>query len=211
MDERPRDVFAVACNAIADRLAPHGFTYARSTHVVRRARGPLVEAVAFQSSHNNSADVFVAMWPHVLVRNPALGRWRTLHSPIQGDWLAGTQLGYLLGSGWATWDLADPATRDAVVDDLIGALQTVVLPFFALVGDTSALVARGRSEDVPGFEIEHLVDYLVYLERPEDATAIAAAWWERRAGRPSSGYLARLRPVIERHGLAVELPAADPA
>ncbi len=188
-------------------MAPLGFTYAKSRQELRRRRENSDELINFQSSHSNTAGAYVAMWPHANVRSAALGKWRAVHSPRQGDYFAGGQLGNLAGLGWATWDLADVQTRSAVIDDVVRVLHSVALPFFDLVQNTDALIARALNSDISGFEIEGLADYLVFLERQTAASNVVRAWLERRRGANSSGDLAQLRRVVEQHGLAVQLPS----
>jgi hypothetical protein len=203
--ERPRDVFLAACDSIAATFEPLGFSYARSGHRLRRRRGEFLESFHFQSSHYNSPG-YVAMWPHAIVQLRALGAWREASSPLRGDYVAVGQLGNLAGVGWRTWDLGEPTTRAAVIDDVVGFNRSVALPWFDLVEDVDTLIAWALADDVPGTDIEGLVDYLVFLGRPETASAVTAAWRDRRGNRDSTGFLARLRPVVEHHWLGVELP-----
>ncbi len=204
-NETAREVFLSGCDVLAAALTPLGFTYARSRQRLRRKRGPYVEEVAFQSSHYNVAEAFVAIWPHVLVDRPDLGEWRESHSPLRGNRLAGGQLGNLAGSGWTTWDLADPATRPAVIESVGQQIATVGMSWIDTVESADRLIDEARRQDVAGVDIEMLIDYLAFLNRRPDATEVLEAWLERHRDTGISGFLARLRPVVDRHQIRVSL------
>jgi len=117
--------------------------------------------------------------------------------------LAGGQLGNLAGTGWTTWDLADPATRPSIIESVGQQIATVGTSWIDTVESADRLIDEARRQDVAGVDIEILIDYLAFLDRRPDAKEVLEAWLQRHRGTDISGFLDRLRPVVDRHQLRV--------
>ena len=81
--EAPREVYAAACQAIADALASDGFEYVRSKATLKRKTSDFGFYISFQSSHNNVAGELVRLWIHAGVTSQALKAWRATPKPLQ--------------------------------------------------------------------------------------------------------------------------------
>ena len=145
--ERPRDVFLAGCKAIGGVLAASGFNSTERGQLLRREHGHFVESIHFQSSHYNRVG-HVVIIPSAAIDSVDLGRWRGDASGV-GDRVAGVNIGHLDGSGWATWDLGDPAPQVAAIDSIVQAVNRHVLPWFELVEDPDALAGPSRGSTRP--------------------------------------------------------------
>lgn len=119
--EKPRDVIIHACRAIADELAGEGFSFVKSGMKLKRVQGDHVHAILFQSDRNNIPGRRAAVWMHAGVQKTG-----------KPEFIGGGQIGNLLAEPtWMEWDFANESTRDAEIDDAVGAIRRIALPFFA--------------------------------------------------------------------------------
>jgi hypothetical protein len=165
--EVPRDVFLGACGDVAVRFEPQGFRYAKSgPHFTRRA-GEFTFQVSFQSSHNNVAGEYVAMWVHGIVRSSRLKSWRRDRQDAHGvyDTVAGGQIGNLgENTAWMEWNLADPATRAEEISSAASEIERLALPYFDLFGDVPSLCQRLIADDLPSMFLWQAFDFLACFE-----------------------------------------------
>jgi hypothetical protein len=167
-EDLPRDTYLQACDTIAADLAKEGFKYARSGPHLSRGNGDLVFRIQFQSSHNNVAGEYVALWLHGGVSSRRLAEWASSR-----DWpwdrrqeryrgIAGGQIGNLVDpQAWLEWNLADPGSRVEIVTDAVSACHEIILPYFDRFSDLDA-VARSLIEGVvPSFGIEGAIPFLL--------------------------------------------------
>ena len=175
--EAPRDVYLAGCRAIADALAPDGFTYAKSSQAMTRKRGDFAFRISFQSSHHNIAGELVALWIHAVVSSPTLKKWAKAHPNLSMDrWdrVAGGQIGNLAPRhSWMEWNLASPVDRDRQIADAIATIRRLALPYFALFEDVPSLVSRLTVEDIPSFNPDSVLDFLMGFGTPADALRAA--------------------------------------
>ncbi len=175
--EAPRDVYLAGCRAIADALAPDGFTYAKSSQWLTRKRGEFAFRISFQSSHHNIAGELVALWIHAVVSSPTLKKWAKAHPNLsmeRWDRVAGGQIGNLAPRhSWMEWNLASPVDRDRQIADAIATIRRIALPYFALFEDVPSLVSRLAVEDIPSFNPDSVLDFLMGFGTPADALRAA--------------------------------------
>lgn len=146
--EKPKEVIRSACEAIAADLKADGFSFAKSGPKLKRVQGDLTFTVAFQSDRNNIAGGRAAVWIHAGVTSEKLAKARRCHPmPWGGDdgpgagAVTGGQIGNLLAESlWMEWDFANEDTRQREIDDAIGAIRRIILPFFALFDDPPSAV-----------------------------------------------------------------------
>jgi hypothetical protein len=149
----PSEVYAEACSRIAEALSQAGFTYAPSGPHLTRLRGDWKDVISFQTSRDNVRGQRVALWVHAKLQNKRLNRWRQENaSPfVEGDSLAGGHIGNLKEpKGWCDWDLADAATRDQVIAEVVTEIERIILPWFDRFRDVDALCRELLQADVPG-------------------------------------------------------------
>ena len=220
--DEPSVVYEAACAAIGQALAPAGFRYAKSGPHLRRNVGDFTHEISFQSSHHNVRGEYVALWIHAAVRSKSIKAWRRRQDPQIGwDRVAGGQIGNLEPEpGWSEWNLADPETRSAAVNEAVGAIQRTILPFFALFVDRGAALTTLDTWPTPGVEPVPAIELaLAYDDRaraqrllqqffhhhadllPKYRTALLEF---RSAGVPSyrpAGYAAELAKATIEYGL----------
>lgn len=215
-EEKPRDVFLAACAELARRFEPHGFSYAKSGPHISRRRGDLAFEVGFASSHYNVAGGHVALTLYAGVRSKRLRKWRLEQGSreVASDRVAGGMLQNLKpGTPLAMWDVADPSSRGAVLDDVEHAIREAALPYFALFEDDDALVRRLKHEVVPCFYPLDAIEWLLSQGKRDAAVEHATALlrndhlrrqYERVRKQIERGEmdLNRLSPIMEEEGLA---------
>jgi hypothetical protein len=119
--EKPRDVILCACEMIAGQLTKDGFSFVRSGPKFKRVHGDRVFSIMFQSDRNNIAGKRAAVWIHAGVQNVG-----------STTFIAGGQIGNLLPEPtWMEWDFADEGSRAREIDDAVGEIRRIILPFFA--------------------------------------------------------------------------------
>jgi len=118
--DRPRDVILRACEDIAERLRPDGFSFVKSGPKLKRIVGDRVFSILFQSDRNNIAGQRAAVWIHAGVQNAG-----------SADWIGGGQIGNLLPEPtWMEWDFANDGSRETEIEDAVVAIRRIILPFF---------------------------------------------------------------------------------
>ena len=170
--ELPRDVFLSACGDVAARFESGGFRYAKSGPHFTRKAGEFTFQVSFQSSHNNVAGEYVAMWVHGIVRSVRLKAWRRDCQDAHGvyDTVAGGQIGNLVkNTAWMEWNLADPATRAAEITSAASEIERLALPYFDLFTDVPRLCQRVIADDLPSMFLWQAFDFLACFDSAESA------------------------------------------
>ena len=189
--DSPRDVYLAACEQVGAALAGDGFQYARSGQHATRKRDNWTDRVVFQSSHSNVAGSVVKLWVAATVSNSALGSWRTrTDSPFAGSRVAGGHLGNLAAGTWREWNVADPVKREEAIVEILRAVRDIALPYFALVSDPPALLARLSSDEVPLLDLKDAVELLLFALGPEAAQQYFSVWCKRHG---------ELMPSINEH------------
>jgi len=183
--EPPRQVYMAALERIAQAFAPRGFRFARSGPHLTRVDGATRFRILFQADRNNVAGEHVRFWIHAGVENAEAERWLA-----GSEWpftptaqLGGGQIGNLRSPrGWWSWEIADPATRTARVDDAIAQIEAVILLFFERLSDPHSLAEQATHSEIPGVEDEAAVR-LCYWQRGRAAAGQCLAVQVRRYGR----------------------------
>lgn len=151
-DEAPRAVYLASCARIAEALAASGFRYLKSRQECKRRQGEFEHAILFYSTRGNYPGVHVELQMSGHVSSKRLQAWRaSMGDEPAGDHVAGG-LAHNLGTTYRmiSWELANPAERDATIQDALAFIRSDILPFFALFDEPAALIARLEREEVPG-------------------------------------------------------------
>lgn len=174
--EAPREVYAAACQAIADGLACDGFEYARSKATLKRKTSDFSFYIYFQSSHNNVAGELVMLWIHAGVTSRALKAWRAAHPCLvhPSDIVAGGQIGNLVKpESWMEWNLASAKQRDHEIADAAATIRELAYPYFALFGDVAIVRERLVAGDLPSMWPASALDFLMCYGSRDEALAFA--------------------------------------
>jgi hypothetical protein len=208
--ERPRAVFLEACRALGSRLANSGFESHRGYQDLTRSRPPWRHRIGIASSHYNKAGVSVAISPTAVVQNHDLALWRQAKGLWRTDnFVTSRRLGRFVGPG-ASWNLADPTTRQAVVDEVGTILERQVLPWFDLFDDRLEVLDRWNFEGEV-LELDELAELLAFAGRVDEVPelvrkAMSLEPWIRFP--PKADVFKNLRCLAHRFSLTLSLPAA---
>lgn len=193
--ELPREVYEESCRLIAEALESDGYRYSKSGQHITRSSKDFKFRISFQSSHNNVASEFVALWIHGNVVSPKLKKWRHENRALRRDFdfLAGGQIGNLRkNSGWLEWNLADHSRRDQQIDDAVRHIREIIFPYFSLFDDIPTACEALIADDIPAFSVIDVVDFLQCFGTPGQA----------RSG--ASNFLARHSNLEDDYGTALE-------
>jgi hypothetical protein len=163
-EERPREVYLAACDAIASELERDGFQYARSGPSLSQRSGDLTFRISFQSSHYNAAGAYVALRLSATVHSRRLKRWREVSGPLVfvHDLVAGGLLTNLSDPpGPLEWNLAGRSTRGAEVKEVVQAIRTVALPYFETFHHPAEVIARLEDGEIPMMEGSNALEYVL--------------------------------------------------
>lgn len=192
----PREVLDVACAQLGSELKYDGFRYLRSQRVLRRKKADLNCEIWIESSQYNVRGSTVIVRPSIMITSNALRNWKLAHprsqtAPSQFDrtWvgLVGAALHNILNEteyqkrpATFEWNVANPNTRDAVVNDVVRFCRKFTLPYFALFEDSKAVLEvlivgdknnRG-STSIPGLNVQEAVEYALCFGTIEQASAV---------------------------------------
>lgn len=162
--EPPRKVYLTACAQIASVFIPLGYKYAKNGPHTRRQNGDFVFQISFQSSHNNVAGEYIALWIHTHVLSQRLRNWREqqTHAMRSTDYVAGGQIGNLVQDhSWMEWNLADPQQRKNTVADAVDTIKQLALPFFEQFEDLDVLINSLQTEPLPAMDILSAIEFLL--------------------------------------------------
>lgn len=142
-------------------LEPDGFRYARSgPHATKRC-GPWKYVVSFQSGRIGH---YFSI--HYAVLNDEYRDWQIKLGPMPGPpgMITGMNIGFLTPTrNWLDVDVAEPAKRQAAMDQALATIREWVLPFFDLFTNSVALARSLAFEPHPGFFYEHkAVEYVAW-------------------------------------------------
>ena len=205
--EKPRDVYLVACEEIAQALLPHEFRYLKSKQALDRTVGAFVHHVSFQSSRNNVAGQSVVMWMHANVRCKELAMWRSQQStPLRtDDWVAGGMVHLLTREhAMIEWQLADPMSRSATIANAQEFARTVVLGYFGLFEDPQRTVAELLKAPINAFNLGDQIEFLLCFAGPREASQILERFVVHRSDLHSQ--MRRAIERVEREGLSEYRP-----
>jgi hypothetical protein len=181
--ESPKDVYLWSCEAIANAFASDGYRFSKSGPHFARKAGDFVFRVSFQSSRNNVAGEYVALWIHANVVSQTLKKWRITNRSIRGpyDFVAGGQIGNLAERrSWLEWNLADPANRDAEVQSAIRTIRELALPYFAEFVEPANISAKLLRGDLAEMDLMCMFDFAACFSSLAAARDIAARFLARR-------------------------------
>jgi hypothetical protein len=179
----PRDVIRAAGDWVGKQLAPEGFRWLRSQLRFRRQADGLIYEIELQPSRYNRRDEWISCQSVVLVRDPALQRWRRANPDrtiSDSDYLCGTGLGYASGraNGFrygeysdGELDLTDPALREENLKEWLAKVRTGVLPFFSEVADPDTIVTS-RAAEICG-RPDAIEEWLIFRARADLVPAFA--------------------------------------
>ena len=205
----PRSVFLEGCRVLAERFAALGFQPRRQGQMLVRSIGPWSHEIAIASSHYNQAGVSVAVSPTVVVRNKDLASWRAQHELWRTDDLVASRMLYRFAGSWTTWNLADPATRSHVLEEVTALLEQTALPWLDLFGDRLAFLERWQFDDEV-LELDAMAELLAYFGRAEEIAplvreALSREPWSKFSPRADS--FDKLRRLGEKLSLGLSLPS----
>jgi hypothetical protein len=137
---------------------------------------------AFQTSRYNSSGEYVAVTVHAGAHSKEAGQWLE-----RSDWpfgwtesLGGAQIGNLRKPcRWLTWNVAQPESRSAVLDEVVCCIRETALPFFARFDDLRALAADLINNEVLGIWPEKAVAFC-YWQLGKAAAEQCLMSWIRR-------------------------------
>jgi hypothetical protein len=167
----PRELYLAGCAQVAEAFTDLGFAYFKTGPRFRRKEKDLSYQVSFQSSHNNVAGEYVALWVHATVHSKSLNDWRKAH-PFPGsvvhDYVAGGQIGNLAAKpSWLEWNLATEFSQQ--VASAIATIESLALPYFTAFADTPRFLERATAGEIPGMTVERRVECLLALSGQDSA------------------------------------------
>jgi hypothetical protein len=180
--ETPREVFDDACRRIAEAFEPDSYRYSKSGQHFTRSKGDFRFRVSLQSSRNNVADEFVALWIHGNVLSPTLKKWRREHRALRSDFdfVVGGQIGNLRkNTGWLEWNLADPKRRDEQIESAIEGVRKIIFPYFVIFEDLPTACQAFINDDFPASWVIDIVDFLQCFGSPGQARQGASSFLAR--------------------------------
>ena len=136
--EAPRDIYLAACASVAEAV---GYRFSKSGPTATKQAGRTRFRLLFQSDRNNVAGLHVRMLVHGMVENAEFKRWQTETSwPLQatGVILSGQIGNFQTLPDWMSWEISDPSTRAARIDDLIDQVRRLAFPLFERCLDLDA-------------------------------------------------------------------------
>lgn len=193
--EAPKEVYDGCCHVIAKAFEMDGYRYSKSAKCLTSSNGDFKFQISFQSSRNNVADEFVALWIHANVLSPRLKKWRTEHRSLRSDFdhVAGGQIGNLRKeAGWLEWNLACPGSREKQIENAIQHIREIALPYFAVFNDIKTACTALVERDFPATWVADIIDFLMCFSGPKEA----------RLG--ASNFLARRSDLVGAYGRALD-------
>ncbi len=181
--EPPRSVYLASCAEIARAFEPDGFKYAKSKQALTRKVGPLRFGISFQSSHNNVAGEYVALWIHTGTYSTELQQWRKdNNATYTGDYFAGGQIGNLVQEkSWYEWNLADPKSRGIETADAIDTVRRIALPMFRVFEVPKQAADALLVRDQPGLEVNQAIDFALCFGSRAHAEVVIDRFLTQRA------------------------------
>ncbi|MFS2036171.1 hypothetical protein ACEN8I_19275 [Polaromonas sp. CT11-55] len=141
--ERVADVIASSCAAVAGAFAGLGFRWSKSGLHFSRKVGPFTHIVSFQADSANSSGAHVGVALHARTKSAELARWREANGVTTGDYVWGTQIGYLSQAHeYLKWQLVDPARRQEEIDSMVKTIHELAMPAFDVCCTKETLSAR---------------------------------------------------------------------
>jgi hypothetical protein len=207
MRESPREIFANSCSEIAGHFADRGYRFARSGPHASRRTGDFTFRIGFQSSHHNAEGSVVKLWIHATVLSNRLEQWRKSYPELRPiNLVAGGQIGNLEDNAhWYDWNLADPFQRQSVIDEAIGKIESIALPYFARFERLDSLSIELQETDIPSMSIERVIEFLMCFA-DHGAARNAASKFLSRNPNLVTNYERDLDGYIE-HGLKHKRPS----
>lgn len=161
--ESPRDVYASACARIAEHFVEQGFRFAKSGPHLTKKAGDFSDKIRFDTSHYNCAGRLVQLRVVAIVTSKKLARWREAYPQIDAtDVAAGGMLENLTEADVkCDWNLANPRTRDAMIDKIVSTIESIALPYFDRFEDLPTLTDQIAGFDAGALEMNRPVEFLM--------------------------------------------------
>jgi hypothetical protein len=186
-DEQPRQVYLAACEAIARHFEDRGFRFAKSGPHMSRRSDAFRFVVSFGPSRYNAAGVTVTLVVYAHVHSATLGSWRKARNLPGDDYLAAGNLGNLRQEhAWLDWDVGQPETRDDVIADVVAAIQSIAMPYFAHFEGEEKLVELLESGGMPGCAGLSPIEWLLATGREASAVRHGRALFATEEWLPRS-------------------------
>ncbi len=176
------DVVQSSCGAVASAFAAEGFRWAKSGLRFSRKMGPFTHIVSFQSDSANTSGQHVAVAMHAQVKSSSLEKWRKDNGGVTDSanlWIS--QVGYLSPAHeYLKWQLADPAGREAEIQNMIDTVRRLVLPAFEACSSqeslSTQLLERREITRVPDWAL----DIALWLDSKKAAQGLVRILLETR-------------------------------
>lgn len=173
--EAPREVYLLACKSIAKALEKNGFSYLKSGNYCRKKHGDFIFKINFQTSSENIRGVHVRLLISATVHSSKLKKWRTSEPLLpQVDYVAGGHLGRLQANhSRIAWDLADKATREEAVENVVLSIEQLALPYLKQFENLEILEPLLIQKEMQAMELDNIVEFLLCFANPRSARAAA--------------------------------------
>lgn len=177
-----KHVFQQSCSTIAKHFESAGFTYLKSRQSCRKRIADFDFNIGFLTNSSNVAGAHVDLSVSATVSSPKLKKFRAKYPLlILRPFIAGGHLGRLQERpSKLSWELANPALRDEVVSDVIQAIETMALPYFAQFDELSTLIPRIVDDEIEAFETRDVIDFLMCFADWRSARLAAKNFYSRR-------------------------------
>lgn len=200
--ESCREVYLQTCAGICESFSVDGFRYAKSGPRMSKKCGDFTFVVSFQACRYNSRGENVRLWIHANVYSPTVKRWRSNNQSLRGesDFVAGGQIGNLRKQfSWMEWEVAKPELRGERIQNAIGAIRNIALPYFAAFEDVPRLCERLEREEVPSVSIEDRIDFLACYATAQAVRNALKQFVAEHSHEQLGLEIARAMPLIRRN------------
>jgi Domain of unknown function (DUF4304) len=171
-----REVYLSVCQTIAAFYEPLGFKYSPSgQHLRLKSKdNEFIFQISFSSSHFNDIDnVKFEVCANVLSHK--FKKWQSQNqigefNKKPCEYIAGGNIGNLQEAHkYKTWNVANPATRDAMIEDIVLNINTLAMPFFESFKQLNTLIAdiESKGEYFAIHDINRLATFLSYVASKE--------------------------------------------
>lgn len=175
--EKPRDVYLAACEQIAHYYEPFGFKYSKSAQCLRLKQkdSEFEFQISFGSSHYNVADVNVEIKVYASVISRKFKKWQSENAKDEfnaypSEYICGGLIGNLQdNSVFMKWNVANAATRQQEMEDIIENINRLAIPYFDKFNDIPHLISEMEEKgDYYGFiSYGSLAEFIMYVSTKE--------------------------------------------
>lgn len=145
-----RDIYRAACAAIADAV---GYRYLKSKTTAVKQVGQHRFSLSFQSGRYNWAGQRVTLYVHARVENEDFKHWQeTSNWPLKADGLIliGQIGNFKMPYEWLSFEVYDPSTDGARVDDVVNDVRRLALSLFDQCLDLDTFAREAAKRVIPG-------------------------------------------------------------